>query len=222
MKKLLIATIAAASLVGMQAMANISVSLTANQIYDNTGVNVAPGNTVGLWYVDTSGGTSLAPTLSLGENIAVGALLTGTTDRIIQVNDINNTTGSPGSIGLSIVNEPYGSGPGTDSAGDLYSLVGVTSGDSFGLIWLVNQSLNVTTAQTGHYGEFNDAAGNFSNGWTLPVSGTVSYDMTTESQGGSVPESAGIANLSIVPEPSSVMLVVVGLLGGLGLIRRRR
>jgi len=211
MKKLLVAAIVAVSLVGMQAMASVSLSLGAADILDNNG-NLAPVNTVGLWIVDTSGGTSLSPILTLGENIAVGATLTGTTDKIVDAEDINSTTASPGSISLSYAGT-YGSGVNGTS---------VAVGQKFGLIWLVNQAIGQTTAVAGWYGEFNDAAGAYSNPWVLPADGgNVSYDMTTASEGGSVPNSMGMASLQIVPEPSSIMLVLVGLLGGFGLIRRR-
>jgi hypothetical protein len=45
--------------------------------------------------------------------------------------------------------------------------------------------------------------------------------MTTVSETGGVPDADGIANIIIVPEPSSLALVVVGLLGAVGMIRRR-
>jgi len=211
MKKLLIATIAAVSLVGMQAIASVSLHIDALDLLDHTG-SLAPLNAVGLWIVDTSGGTSLSPTLTLGENIAVGQTLLGSTDKIIGDNDINTSTATTGYLGLDS-GGTYGSGV----------LTSVAAGYKFGIIWLVNQSLAVTTAVSGYYGEFNDAAGAYSTAWVLPPDGsTSSYDMTTVSEGGGVPNSAGIANLQIIPEPSSIMLVVVGLLGGVGLIRRRR
>jgi len=212
MKKLLIAAIAALSLVGMQAMASVSIDLSAADILDNAS-NLAPLNTVGLWIVDTSGGASLSPSLSLGENIAVGATLTGTTDKILVAADINNTTSTIGSIDLAVVNSPYPAG--------------FASGQKFAIIWLVNQALSVTTAQAGYFGEFYDsnAANDSQDGdaWVLPPDGTTtSFDMTTASESGNILNSAGIASLQIIPEPSSIMLVVMGLLGGMGLIRRRR
>jgi len=210
MKKLVIAAIAAVSLIGMQAMASVNLTLSAEDLLDNTGVNMAPLNTVGLWIVDTSGGTSLAPILTLGENIAVGTTLTGTTDKILAAADINNSTDTTGQLGITFL--------GNDNVN------GYAVGDNFGLIWLVNQSLGVTTAQAGWYGEFTDWPGSYSNPWVLPSNnGTdTSFDLTTVSESGGVPNSYGEATLQIVPEPSSIMLVVVGLFGGIGLIRRRR
>jgi len=212
MKKLLIAAIVAGSLIGMQAMAAVSLFLGAGNLYESDGVTFAPLNTVGLWIVDTSGGTSLTPTLTLGESIALGATLAGTSDKIIDVEDANNSNFGVGGINFGF-SGAYGSGLGA----------GLASGQKFGIIWLINQSLSQTTTVAGQYGEFSDYAGAYSNPWILPADPTplASYDMTTTANGGSVPESAGIANLTIVPEPSSIMLVVVGLLGGIGLIRRR-
>ena len=212
MKNLPVVAVVAASLVGMQAMAYVGMSISAADLFTSDGLTLAPLNTVGLWIVDTSGGTSLSPVLTLGENIALGTTLAGTTDKIISVNDINNSTATPGQYadGITLA---YGSGIGT----------GVAAGQNFGIIWLVNQSLSVTTAEAGYYGEFTDWPGSYSNPWVTPPNFyTISYDMTTVSEDGTVPNSTGIANLVIVPEPSSIMLVAVGLLGGIGLIRRRR
>jgi hypothetical protein len=207
MKRILIVAIAAASLVAMQAMANVTLHIDAADLLDGSSV-LAPQNTVGLWIVDTSGGTSLSPTLTLGENIAVGATLAGTTDLIIGANDIATSTASDGSLGLDFINGSY---------------TPLAQNQKFGIIWLINQNLATTTAMAGQYGEFNDAAGAYSGAWTLPADGTsyMAYDMTTVSESGGVPNSLGVANLVIVPEPSSIVLVVVGLLGAFGLIRRR-
>ena len=209
MKKLFIATITAVSLVEMQAVANVSLHIDAAFLYDNTGVNYAPVTTVGLWIVDTSGGSSLSPELFPGESIAQGTTLAGTTDKILVATD-GTAADSPGYLGFDFGPSAYPTG--------------FAGGQKFGIIWLVNQSLSVTTFQGGCYGEFSDYAGAYSNPWTLAPDPTAleTYDMSTVAAGGSVPEWMGIANLQIIPEPSSIMLVVVGLLGCIGLIRRHR
>jgi hypothetical protein len=99
----------------------------------------------------------------------------------------------------------------------------LSAGEKFGIIWLPEQTLADTTLEAGHAGIFSDGAGTYSTAWVLPPDGNVaSFDMTTVSEYGNVPNADGLATITIVPEPSSISLVVLGMLAVVGFARRRR
>ena len=209
MKKLLVITVVALSLVALQARASVGLTLGAADILDQYS-QLAPSNTVGLWVVDTTGaGFALPTSIASGSSIAVGSYFAGTALQIVDAEDINTTTAQLGDISLTF-NGTYG-------VGNI-----ATAGEKFGIIWLTQQTIGDTTLEGGYAGIFSDGAGLYSNAWVLPSDGSaLGYDMTTVSESGSVPDADGIANIMIVPEPSSLALVVVGLLGAVGMIRRR-
>jgi hypothetical protein len=207
MKKLLVVTIAALSLVAMQARATVSLHIDALDLLDNSS-SLAPLDTVGLFVVDTTGaGFALPTSIASGSSIAVGSFFDDTALKIISATDLT-ATGTPGDLGIDF-------GPAVYPAG-------VSAGEKFGIIWLPSQTLADTTLEGGYAGIFSDGSGQYSTAWVLPPDGSTSgFDMTTVSETGGVPDADGIANIIIVPEPSSLALVVVGLLGAVGMIRRR-
>jgi hypothetical protein len=210
MKKLLVITVAALSLVAMQARASVGLTLGVLDILDENG-NLAPVNTVGLWVVDTTGaGFALPTSISSGSSIAVGQYFNGGNLQIVDVEDILTTTAQPGYDSLTF-NGTYG-------VGNI-----AATGEKFGIIWLPEQTIENTTLAAGYAGIFSDGVGTYSAAWVLPADGAnLGYDMTTVSELGGVPDADGLASIMIVPEPSSLALVVVGLLGAVGMIRRRR
>jgi len=217
MKKLLVITIAALSLVAIQARASVGLTLGAADLLNNDS-SLAPLNTVGLWVVDTTGaGFTLPASIPSGTSIAPGAFFNGGNLLIVDAEDINTTTAAPGYDSLTF-NGTYGS-PTNPNLG----IWNISAGEKFGIIWLPDQVIGSTSLAGGYAGIFSDGAGAYSSAWVLPPDGsTLGYDMTTVSESGSVPNADGIANIIIVPEPSSITLVVLGLFGMIGLIRRRQ
>jgi hypothetical protein len=208
MKRLLVVTVAALSLVAIQARASVTLDIGAVDLLDQNG-NLAPLNTVGLFVVDTTGaGFSLPTSIASGTSIAVGSFFAGTNLKIMADDDINNATATPGCLGLDFLGRYAGN---------------VSAGEKFGIVWLPEQTLGDTTLEAGHAGIFSDGAGTYSTAWVLPPDGNVrEFDMTTVSEEGSVPNADGLATITIVPEPSSISLVVLGMLGVVGFARRRR
>jgi len=204
MKKLIIAAIAAGSLIGMQAMATVTLEITAENLYDSLG-NPLNGNSEVLMVIDT--GTGL-PSGNINQFSLFGADNVGGYIQLskgvaVIMNTGNNTSG-PGTIDLfdsTIV-------LGTD---------GITTGDKVGLLWLPDTLDGAATTAAGWYGDIENT------GFTVPSDGSgVSYDYSDTLNGGadSVASHGAVAGM-VIPEPSSIALVVMGLLGGIGLIRRR-
>jgi hypothetical protein len=103
MKRLLVVTVAALSLVAIQARASVTLDIGAVDLLDQNG-NLAPLNTVGLFVVDTTGaGFSLPTSIASGTSIAVGSFFAGTNLKIMADDDINNATATPGWLGLDFL-----------------------------------------------------------------------------------------------------------------------
>jgi len=122
-------------------------------------------------------------------------------------------------------------GPGSVQQPVTFSLSGnLNPGDQILLRWFPQLTLaNVATGPSAGntFGQFRtDLVIDFSDiAWFVPADNTVfSLNFVTLAQGGSNPESAGVANMVVtaIPEPSSVALVGVALAGLAGFARRRK
>jgi hypothetical protein len=208
-KKLVVAGAFMISLLATNTMASVSIIVDALNVNAHSTLP-APQTTLGLLVVDKTGDGFITGTLNDGLAISIGSYWGGSTDDLIIGADRISSTGTEGYLSIGLSNYTYPSG--------------VTAGMKFGIVWLPDQpSGNSSTLAPGWYGLFSDSAGTYSAAWVLPPDPTAlsSYDMTTVSQGGSVPNSAGNANYQIIPEPSTWLLVGSGLLGVV-LIRRRK
>lgn len=214
MKKLLVIAVAAASLVAMQqAKATVAINVTfAGDLLDhNNNLIPADGNSVGLLVEDINGlgaPTALIPNsqpLTVGSTILSDYLILGKADF---------TSIQAGAWSIA-VNATLGGS--------------IATGKQLDIIWLpgISASANSTPASgSSWYGSFYGAAGSDgSDPWAVPADGaTINLAMITVSEGGSIPNSAGASPspVGVVPEPSSISLVVLGVLGAVGIIRRRK
>ena len=209
MKKLIAITAAIATLVTMKANATVTVALDALDVL-NAASALAPQGTVGLMIVDKSGDGITNGPLTAGGSIANGQTFGGSDNVIVGNITIAGTSAQDGWLAWS-------------AAWAIPS--GVSGASRIAIVWLPDQAGNQSTLAAGAYGWFSDASGTYSTAWVVPADGaTVTYDMTTVSEGGSVPDAFGVANHTInaIPEPSTVALVGLGLVGMVGMIRRRR
>jgi len=223
MKRLLIAVaaVACASLLTMQARATVTINVSAIDAYDNNGTPLPADNTSTVLLVEDENGLG-APTANIaqGTSLTVGSLLFS--DYLVIGSWDMSTSGSPGVFGLDSAS---GLTLGAFGSGTL------TATKQLDLLWfpyLAGPGGNVgasTAYQGGYYGSIygGNPANDGSDPWVVPADGsTVGIYILTSNNGGSTPDASMDATHIVVPEPSSIMLVAVGLLGGLGLIRRRR
>jgi hypothetical protein len=201
-QRMIAAIIATLGLATAQANAAVSVLLDAADLWKHDGITLAPQSTVGLLIDDKNNdGISNGP-LVAGLSLAVGSSFGGA-DNVI----VNRTTILAGGLGQDGLLEfaavfPLGGG--------------VAAGDHLTIVWMPNQINPSGPANVGWYGWYKNPF------WIIPADGGYAiYDMLTESEGGTVPDSAGIAGYAIIPEPAGVTLLSMGCLGLVGLVRRR-
>lgn len=94
---------------------------------------------------------------------------------------------------------------------------GITTGSPIAILWFPTLTSLASTPVVGtQYGSYTDLS------WTVPSDGdTVFYGVESQSIGGGVSNSLLVANLNVIPEPSSYA-VLIGFLSTFFLARRRR
>jgi hypothetical protein len=213
MKKLLVITIAAASLVAMQARADLQINFVGGLFYDNGNavVSSAVGAATGLILEDQGGLGVPTLTLTAGQVDTVGTLIGGNWLVIGSADFSSLATDGYDAMGTgSLLLGSLGSGT-------------IAAGKAIDFMWIPGSTPGVLSG--GYYGsitETTDLSGG--DAWVVPPDGSIYSPAlyTLASTAGDIPDANTIANNLIVPEPSSMALVVVGLLGAIGLIRRRR
>jgi len=183
----------------LSSLATVSASIT---------INLGGGN---IYSTSTA---TLAPPGSLIQIVA------STADNIFT--DPTSTSFTGGSaddvvIASFVINAGLGS-PGTFAQAIIFNLSAtLTTGDLLLLRWFPTLTIADATGAPPAgtpYGQFRtDAVENFSDiAWVVPADNSiVSLNFLTLAQGGTRPESDGVAKFTVIPEPSTYALLAVGL-----------
>jgi hypothetical protein len=217
MKKLVTVIVAVSCLAAYQAKAGILMNFGVGDLTDQTSTLVND-NAIALIVANTSGlglaggVNNLAGTSSL----VVGTDLTiqggGVGDLILGKANITASSGQTGYFG------------GTSGAWTL-GLQGLAAGETVYVMWFPSLTMASTSPGAGtFYGALtNPGPLDSGQAWVIPADGqTTELDANNANEGGTYPNANLKANFQTVavPEPSSILLVVTGLLGLLGLRRR--
>jgi hypothetical protein len=216
MKKLVTVIVAVSCLAAYQAKAGILMNFGVGDLTDQTSTLVND-NAIALIVANTSGlglaggVNNLAGTSSL----VVGTDLTiqggGVGDLILGKANITASSGQTGYFG------------GTSGAWTL-GLQGLAAGETVYVMWFPSLTMASTSPGAGtFYGALtNPGPLDSGQAWVIPADGqTTELDANNANEGGTYPNGNLSANFqTVVPEPSSILLVVTGLLGLLGLRRR--
>jgi hypothetical protein len=195
------------STLAFSSYANIALNIDAEALKDRNGIRIPDGTGLILLIADTSV-NGFQINLTLGSSLTVGSSL-GADDQIL----------GKWAVGAG------GFGAGTFEVGNAtFDLAGsFNAGDPLGLYWFPNLTTSSANLTAGTFGVFTGGSG-----WVTPSDGsTVSLsfftaDATELDFGGPYLASRGVASLPLpVPEPSTMLLVGVGLLGAICLRRHR-
>jgi len=220
MKKVIAIAVAVAGLMAYQANAQTLTGeiITAGDLALSNGT-LGPNNMLGIVVADTSGlglgggVTNLAANSSLVAGNSLTVVGGGTGDYILGA---FNTSADSGQQGLL-----------SENVTQTLNTHGITAGENVYVLWFPTLTLSATTIGAGvSYGGYGGAAATaIADGgapWTVPVSGTVSMNALTSDNGGATSQTSLDASfVTPVPEPSSIALVLIGLFGAVGLVRRR-
>jgi hypothetical protein len=201
MKLLLTAAALLVSAATLQA--DITINLAGGNLYRSDGITLQPEGTIVQLIVSRGDNIFTAPTPDS---------FTGNSpdDLILETFTVN-------------------SGPGFFAEPVNFTLSGTLGPNDRLLLRWFPTLLAGTSAPGGgaEYGEFRtDTVQSDPDGsdiaWFVPSDGSiVGLNFLTENQGGSNPEVAGIANFTVIPEPSTYALLAVGI-AAIGIVRRRR
>lgn len=184
----------------------LTLVIDAEALKDQNDTRISEGSGLVLVLADTLG-DGFATNLTAGLSLSTGGMLIGN-DMIVAKSVVFSDGFGAGCFEVTFT--------GLSLAGNW------DANDSLALYWFPALSTSTSaTANGNYYGVFVGGPG-----WTTPSGGTASMnfftsDATELNGGGSYPASRGISSLQIIPEPSSVALVVIGF-GLIAAARRRR
>lgn len=234
MKKTLALSLFAALACAASSEATILINLTAADLQTNVDLSLIPEGT--LLQLVNLGNDGVFNNIDLtdGDSSQLGQWVSGDDTLVNVAFRIPNGGGGtdPGDFSTAAafdLTPPTGSPQaGVMIRGFEFAFGAVPTGAKLGLRWfpgLLASNFSATTLNSGQiYGQFT-RQGTLLNGgdtaWVFPGDGaTIGFDpLITASEGGNDPNSAGKASFSVVPEPSSMS---IALLGGLALVGRRR
>ena len=205
-------------------MATISVILQADLLEDNLGAPI-PANSLVMLLVDTTGNGFSAFVPGSSTLVSNSPFTAGGDDYVVYRNDL--TSYGPGVLDRTL------SGA---SALNLASIPGWNTGDPLALVWFVGGPTGMTLGNTtitngSRYGIYsNPLAVDGSRAWVTPTDPTSTANLlfyTKDSSGGDLGPgptasnlgSAGRASQTVVPEPSTLGMLALGVIG---LMSRRR
>ena len=188
----------------------------------------------GLWLLVAStvdGGFAIdglpgADRIVAGASTAVGSIIGGSDDLVVARGNLATWFVEDGVLDYPVLISSYQA----PVYGGANSKWGV--GDPLALLWFPTQTTASTILAEGtEYGFYTSAvAVDESRPWVSPVEPTSGYILTFYTQDGDVfspgaaasnPASAGNANLKVIPEPSALLLAILGA-PMCGMIRARR
>jgi len=219
MKKLTLIAITAIAALAMsyRAQASVTLEFGVGDLYNSSSNILSAGIAVVVADSSGLGAAGLDGALSATQHLAAGSLIGGGSgDEVLGagVYDITASSGQPGYFG-GVVNGQALASP-------------IAAGQKVFVVFFPSLGDSATTVGQGtSYGVSSNPGTDLEGGaaWVLPPDGaTVALNNFDSNEGGSyAPMSNG--NLAIyttpVPEPSSIALVLIGLFGAVGLVRRR-
>ena len=193
MKKILLFS-AATALFHFSAQATVTINLGAGKLFESDGTTPVPNGALIQLIVSTGDAIFTAPTPT--------SFTGGSSDDVVVASFMMNSFGGGPGIFTQVVNFAYS---GSLAPGEQMML----------RWWPLISGTSATSPGTGaSYGQFRtDNVENSSNiAWITPSDGSnVNLFFLTGTIGGVEPNSAGVANLTVVPEPSPFACVGAGL-----------
>jgi len=220
MKKLTAIAIVATCLVAYQAQATIVINMAVGNLQDQNGV-VTPAPAIALLVSDTSG-LGYAGGIS---NLAANSSLTLGSDLTIQGGGTGDQI-----IGKWVIAAGSGANGLLSDSTSFTLAAPLATAQNLYLLWFPTLTSSSSTPGNGtHYGGYQasalESAAVLGQPWLMPADGAnITLGALTPANGGITAQSslnASFATVS-VPEPSSIALVVIGLFGAVGIVRRRR
>lgn len=207
MKKQLAVAVACLAMVSLQARADTVYQVTAANLFEHDGVTLLPQDRLVAMVIDTGNDGLSTATLSGGIALTNGASIGN--DLIVGLYDLS-AGGNDGQMAAQPLDVLYPPG---------------VAGKRLGMYWFTGSTLaNQQTVGGSWYGSFQDTTGgqDGSAAWVLPSDpgGNLDLKMLTTDVGGFWDPSTGTAFWAVVPEPSTVVLVAMGVLGMLAIRRR--
>jgi hypothetical protein len=205
--------IAACYLLSQNVEASVTLNMTGDKLQTATAGTAAPisGLVILVANTSTTSGSFGATSIQTGAPLTLGgAIIPG--DVILKEWTVGGASGTAGAF--------YDTTGAISLAG-----AGIAAGNPLALLWFPTLTTGATSAPAGTaYGIYTGPGTNGSAAWTVPADGsTVALTFATTNgvfTVGTAPSSAGVASLTVAPEPSRMILAAIGV--GLISLRRRR